>query len=109
LTSWITPHPAGLDEDEQLGIKMALGRCAELAVLAGCIHNFAAVMAARRGHRLNDWIVATAASKVQLPRSHVERRVGVLSGGCSFFLVLVLGSVGVFGVCRAVVVSRAGS
>ena len=56
VTSWLTRHPAGLDEDSRKQLARILRRCPELQAVAGHVRAFAQMMTHRDGHLLDDWI-----------------------------------------------------
>jgi transposase len=61
LVTWIMSDPDQLDPDDQVRLKELLARCPDLEAAAGHVHDFAAMMTNRRGHRLEAWITATTA------------------------------------------------
>jgi transposase len=62
VTGYLTRHPSGLDEDEAKQRAAILGRCPELAALAGHVRAFAKMMANLEGHLLDEWIADAHAS-----------------------------------------------
>jgi transposase len=53
--------PDRLDPDDHVRLKELLARCPDLEAAAGHVHDFAAMMTNRHGHRLQAWIISTAA------------------------------------------------
>ncbi|WP_155361309.1 hypothetical protein [Acrocarpospora macrocephala] len=62
VTGWLTRHPDALTGEEKLQLKHVLARCPHLATLSIAIRDFALMMTNREGHRLPEWIAATADS-----------------------------------------------
>ncbi|MEQ4726274.1 ISL3 family transposase [Nonomuraea sp. B19D2] len=61
VVGWIMSHPDHLDQQDTARLAEILTRCPELQAAAGHVRDFAVMMTQRQGHRLDDWITATAA------------------------------------------------
>jgi len=61
VASWILRDPATLDQDEQVKLKNVRARCPHLDALAGHVTEFAKILTARHGDRLDAWIAAVEA------------------------------------------------
>jgi transposase len=58
VTGWILANPEHLDPGQQDKLSAILGRCPELAGLAGHITAFAKILTGRHGDRLDGWLAA---------------------------------------------------
>jgi len=56
VTGWLTRHPEGLTEDETLQLKKLLHRSPALATTYQHVHDFADIMANRKGRQLASWM-----------------------------------------------------
>ena len=65
VTGWLTRHPDTLGTEEQHGLDTILERCPHLLTLHEHVSAFAALMANRDGHLLDQWI--TTARAADLP------------------------------------------
>ena len=65
VTGWLTRHPDTLQVEEQYELGAVLKRCPHLLALRAHVSAFAALMADRDGHLLDEWI--TAAREADLP------------------------------------------
>jgi transposase len=56
VTGWLTRHPDGLTDDETLQLKKLLHRSPALATTYQHVHDFADIMANRKGRQLASWM-----------------------------------------------------
>jgi transposase len=68
LVSWIMTRPAELPGHDRTHLQDLLTACPPLAVLTEHVRAFAALLTARRGHDLHDWMSAVDGS--DLPALH---------------------------------------
>ena len=61
ITSWILRDPATLDDDEQASLTSIRAQCPHLDALASHVTEFAKILTARHGDRLDAWIAAAEA------------------------------------------------
>ncbi|MDV9199209.1 ISL3 family transposase [Streptomyces sp. Wh19] len=84
VTSWLTRHPAALNEEDHVGLKDILARCPELDTAAGHVGDFGEILTGRLGATLPAWIDAVDAS--QLPgltgfALHLRRDLDAVTAG----------------------------
>jgi transposase len=61
VTGWMLRDPDSLDDDDKHNLAQVLARCPHLDALAGHVTEFAKILTARRGERLDAWIAAVDA------------------------------------------------
>ncbi|MFF4364337.1 transposase [Streptomyces sp. NPDC001604] len=72
VTSWITPHPDRLDDDQAQQFKQILARCPALGRTAEPVRAFAELMNDRRGQDLGQWMDGVQADDVAALHSFVN-------------------------------------
>jgi transposase len=68
IASWMLRHPDNLDAEQQLQLKQARASCPHMDATAMHVAEFATMLTARHGERLESWLAAVEAD--ELPHLH---------------------------------------